>query len=67
MCNVFGDESDFFKRRMLCILVMFVEIVFMKFLLEIFCYVYVLVKIVKIKEMCLEIEINELLMRSYLK
>lgn len=46
---------------------MFVEIVFMKFLLEIFCYVYVLVKIVKIKEMCLEIEINELLMRSYLK
>lgn len=66
-CNVFGDESDFLKRRMLRISATPAEIALMKSLPETFRHAYALGKIVKTKEMCPEIEINELPTRSYLK
>ena len=66
-CNVFGGESDFPKRRMLRISATPAEIALMKSLPETFRHAYALAKIVKTKEMCPEIEINELPTRSYLK
>ena len=66
-CNVFGDERDFLKRRMLRISATPAEISLMKSLPETFRHAYALAKIVKTKEMCPEIEIDKLPTRSYLK
>lgn len=63
--GLYGDESTFVKRRMLPISVTPAEITLMKSLPETFRHAYALAKIVKTKEVCSKIEIDNLPTRLY--
>lgn len=64
-CNIFEDEADFGKRRMLRISATPAEIALVKSLPEKFRHAYTLCKIVKSKVVCPEIEVDSIPTNRY--